>query len=416
MGMPQMGANTPATRTTGGNNTSGTGHMGMMPTANQQAGNQQQQLMQQVINEQGPQPQQYTGGTGFQGPIRSTNPINGRRIFDSWEDLRNAGNTPQAPTVPATDGGNRGGINVDNIDYNNLPQGIDPNAVRANPQGYLDYQAGMQAQQAQPSIFNQSAGAYTDALGATRAGLGVQPNNIRAAQVRAGQVGTNDISQGMSQYQNPYEQQVVDNAMKDIERQRQMQVNQVGSQATAAGAFGGSRQGVAEAETNRAALEQQANTAAQLRSQGFAQAADLAGRDIQNRQNVDLANQSANLGASTFNAGQLMQSQLANQSNLNQYANRLMSGGSQLGSLSNLGFNMGNTLNQNQMQAGNQQQALMQALINAGRNQTQNYYNSPQDALNALIGAYSGSQTGQQSQKNTKTPGLFDFLSLGMQF
>lgn len=319
------------------------------------------------------------------------------------------------------------------IDYNNLPAGIDANAVRANPQGYIDYRNATQPQaptvpatdggagtnlgvtQAQPSIFGQSAGAYTDALGATRAGLGVQPNNIRAAQVRAGQVGTNDISQGMSQYQNPYEQQVVDNAMKDIERQRQMQVNQVGSQATAAGAFGGSRQGVAEAETNRAALEQQANTAAQLRSQGFAQAADLAGRDIQNRQNVDLANQSANLGASTFNAGQLMQSQLANQSNLNQYANRLMSGGSQLGSLSNLGFNMGNTLNQNQMQAGNQQQALMQALINAGRNQTQNYYNSPQDALNTLIGAYSGSQTGQQSQQNTKTPGLFDFLSLGMQ-
>ena len=244
-------------------------------------------------------------------------------------------NQSQAPTVPATDGGNRGG---------------------------------MSQQPAQPNIFEQSAGAYSNALNATQMGMNAPIQNIAS---------------GMSRYQNPYEQQVVDTTLQDLERQRQMQINDVGSSATAAGAFGGSRQGVMEAETNRAAQDVAARTAAQLRSQGFTQAANLSGQDIQNSQQV---------------------------------ANRLMSGGSQLGSLSNLGFNMGNTLNQNQMQAGNQQQALMQALINAGRNQTQNYYNSPQDALNTLIGAYSGSQTGQQSQQNTKTPGLFDFLSLGMQF
>lgn len=277
-------------------------------------------------------------------------------------------NQSQAPTVPATDGGNRGGINVDNIDYNNLPQGIDPNAVRANPQGYLDQQAGMKAQQAtQPNIFQQSAGAYSNALNATQMGMNAPIQNIAS---------------GMSRYQNPYEQQVVDTTLQDLERQRQMQINDVGSSATAAGAFGGSRQGVMEAETNRAAQDVAARTAAQLRSQGFTQAANLSGQDIQNSQQV---------------------------------ANRLMSGGSQLGSLSNLGFNMGNTLNQNQMQAGNQQQALMQALINAGRNQTQNYYNSPQDALNTLIGAYSGSQTGQQSQKDTMNPGLLNILTAGAQ-
>ena len=237
-----------------------------------------------------------------------------------------------------------------------------------------------------------------------------------AARVQANQVGTNNILQGMSQYQNPFEQQVVDAALGDVERQRQMQINNVGSQATASGAFGGSRQGVAEAETNRAALDKSAQLAAQLRSQGFTQAADLAGRDIQNRQNVDLANQSANLNANTTTADQLMRSQLANQSNVNQYANRLLSGGAQMGNLSNLGFGFGNTLNQNQMSAGNQQQALMQQLINAGRGQFEGYANSPQQSLDTLISALTGSNQGQQTQTNSRNLGFTDIISAIAQF
>jgi hypothetical protein len=46
--------------------------------------------------------------------------------------------------------------------------------------------------------------------------------------------------------------------------------------ATAAKAFGGSRQGVAESLTNAAAIKQAADTAAQLRASGYGQAAGLA--------------------------------------------------------------------------------------------------------------------------------------------
>lgn len=277
-------------------------------------------------------------------------------------------------------------------------------------------QAPSPAQPAQPNVFQQSSQAYNDALSGTRAGMSVQPQDVMAARVQANQVGTNNILQGMSQYQNPFEQQVVDAALGDVERQRQMQINNVGSQATAAGAFGGSRQGVAEAETNRAALDKSAQLAAQLRSQGFTQAADLAGRDIQNRQNVDLANQSANLNANTTTADQLMRSQLANQSNVNQYANRLLSGGAQMGNLSNLGFGFGNTLNQNQMSAGNQQQALMQQLINAGRGQFEGYSNSPQQSLDTLIRALTGSNQGQQTQTDSRNLGFTDIISAIAQF
>ena len=46
------------------------------------------------------------------------------------------------------------------------------------------------------------------------------------------------------------------------------------------GAFGGSRSGILEAETNRAFADQAARTAAGLRQGGFDRATSLAGQDI----------------------------------------------------------------------------------------------------------------------------------------
>lgn len=77
-------------------------------------------------------------------------------------------------------------------------------------------------------------------------------------------------------FQNPYEQQVVQQSLRDIEQQRQMAQMQEAQRATAARAFGGSRQGVAQSLTNEAALQQAARTSALLRQQGFGQAAQLA--------------------------------------------------------------------------------------------------------------------------------------------
>jgi hypothetical protein len=81
---------------------------------------------------------------------------------------------------------------------------------------------------------------------------------------------------GMVQkYMNPYENQVVQGALGDIERARQMQISQEGAQATAAKAFGGSRQGVTRSLVDEAALRNAGNLAAQLRQTGFAQAQNL---------------------------------------------------------------------------------------------------------------------------------------------
>lgn len=80
----------------------------------------------------------------------------------------------------------------------------------------------------------------------------------------------------ISAFQNPYENQVVQQTLSDIEDQRRMGQIAEAQRATAARAFGGSRQGVAQALTNQAAIKQGLAAAGNLRQQGFGQAAQLA--------------------------------------------------------------------------------------------------------------------------------------------
>jgi hypothetical protein len=99
----------------------------------------------------------------------------------------------------------------------------------------------------------------------------------------------------IQQFFNPYEEQVVQGALGDIERSRQMQDVTNRARAVQARAFGGSRQGVQEALTNEEALRIAATTASGLRQKGFTEAADLGfrARPI----NVTGLTTSMNLGA-----------------------------------------------------------------------------------------------------------------------
>ena len=91
-------------------------------------------------------------------------------------------------------------------------------------------------------------------------------------------------------FMNPYQQEVIDRSLGDIESSRQMQDLRDRQAATQARAFGGSRQGVQSSLTNAAALKQAADLSANLRNQGYGQAAQLAqyarGQNIQGGQNV----------------------------------------------------------------------------------------------------------------------------------
>jgi hypothetical protein len=110
----------------------------------------------------------------------------------------------------------------------------------------------------------------------------------------------------VQQYMNPYQEEVVNNAMKDIERQRQTQMAQEGAAATAARAFGGSRQAVQRALVDEAALRQSGALGAQLRQQGFTQAQNLALQQEQLRQAYEQQKLDAarNLGLERLNVSQ----------------------------------------------------------------------------------------------------------------
>ena len=80
----------------------------------------------------------------------------------------------------------------------------------------------------------------------------------------------------IAQYFNPYEQQVVDQTLADLARQSQMAGVSDRARAAGAGAFGGSRMAVEEAERAGRLFDASARTAGQLRQQGYTQAAQLA--------------------------------------------------------------------------------------------------------------------------------------------
>lgn len=82
--------------------------------------------------------------------------------------------------------------------------------------------------------------------------------------------------ESIQQFMNPYETDVIQRALGDVGGALDVQRLKDRQAATAAKAFGGSRQGVAESLTNAAAIKQAADTAAQMRAAGYGTAANLA--------------------------------------------------------------------------------------------------------------------------------------------
>jgi hypothetical protein len=220
-------------------------------------------------------------------------------------------------------------------------------------------QGGSPAPVAQP-VNNSMANPYNQASMAQQASM-----------ARVGQGMGQTAAGGMAAYQNPYQQQVIDATLRDIGGAQQMAMNQLGAQATQANAFGGSRQGIAEAETNKAFNQQAIDAVSRMRQQGFNTALGASQADL-NRQ-LGAAGQLAGLGQQSFNYGQ--------------------------------------ALNQQQMQQGAMQQAAMQQLIDAGKQQFQGFANQPQQNLSTLLQAITAqpSLSGKQTSFN---PGLFNYMQM----
>jgi hypothetical protein len=118
-----------------------------------------------------------------------------------------------------------------------------------------------------------------------------QPSVISAQQTNLGMTGPGSIGS----YMNPYTESVRTNALADLESARRAAIQQTGERATQAKAFGGSRQGVAEALTNQGFAKQAATLGTSLNEQAFNQAMAMQQADIGRRSAADLANQQAGL-------------------------------------------------------------------------------------------------------------------------
>ena len=81
-----------------------------------------------------------------------------------------------------------------------------------------------------------------------------------------------DPTRSVGMFMSPFQTEVIDRAMADVARAGEIQRRGIGARAAGAGAFGGSRQAIAESELDRNVLDRQANIAAQLRDRGFGQA------------------------------------------------------------------------------------------------------------------------------------------------
>ena len=107
-----------------------------------------------------------------------------------------------------------------------------------------------------------------------------------------------------------------------------------------------------------------------------------------------------------------MQAQLANQAAKLAGSQQRLGAASQLGSLANLGFGMGQTVQQQMGQQGAMQQRLQQQIMNAARQQFEGFRNYPAQALGYYAQALGATPT-PQSSTTSRQPGLFDYLTLG---
>lgn len=226
------------------------------------------------------------------------------------------------------------------------------------------------------------------AQGMTGAGLGTAAEmGYKPIAVTPGSLATTSLTP----YQNPYIQDVINAQQADVMRGARMGINELGSQAQAAKAYGGSRHGVALGELGRGVAQTLGQQSAALRQAGFQQAQQAAQQDIA----TDLAAQQANQQAALY--GQQARLAAANQ----------------LGNLSNVGFGMGRQVSQDMMLQGAMQQMLQQQIMDAAKGSYTGFQAAPMQGLQALLAALGGTPMGQTST-TTKQPGLFDYLTLAM--
>jgi len=217
----------------------------------------------------------------------------------------------QQPFIPYT-GAQVAGFNPDQLRQFEATRGILGSAQQYDPR------AGLQALATAPTPTISPVTGRTAQIGqvgtpqaATIQGIqgpqAAQIGGVQAPQFRG------LLSQDIGAYQSPYQQQVIDQSMADIQRQADIARGQSQSRAIGAGAFGGSRSALLEGESQRPFIEQMARTSAGLRQSGFEQAQQAAQSDLARQQQLGM------FGAEQQQQRALEQARLGQQAGLTGY-------------------------------------------------------------------------------------------------
>jgi hypothetical protein len=151
----------------------------------------------------------------------------------------------------------------------------------------------------------------TSAINLAQQGVGSYAPYLQAAQANVGAAGTAQAGLGAltgptayQPFMSPYQQDVIDTSMTEFDRQAQMQQQQLRDQALGtAGAFGGGREGVQQAEYQTGSDRNRAMMHAGLLQQGFGQAQNAANTAFGQQQAIaqgQLGLGQAQMGLSNF--------------------------------------------------------------------------------------------------------------------
>lgn len=217
--------------------------------------------------------------------------------------------------------------------------------------------AGAQAMEAAPQLADASALAGTAGLRALQAGtygpMYYTPQSFTEQGVMGG-------------YMSPYMQGVVDVQQREAQRQADIAATARGQKYARAGAFGGARQAIENAEAQRNLATQMGGIQAQGLQAAYQQAQQQFNQEQAQRQAaVQLAEQSRQYGAGLGLQG----------------LQTAMGAAGQLGNLGQTQFGQNLALNQLQSQYGGQQQQQMQNILNQQYQDFMNYQNYPYKQL-----------------------------------
>ena len=115
----------------------------------------------------------------------------------------------------------------------------------------------------------------------------------------------------IASYMSPYQQQVIDASLSEFDRNAAIQNTGARDQAIQSGAYGGAREGVMQAEMMRGNNMNRAQLQSQLLNQGFAQAQQARGMDLQAQQGLGTYQSQMGQGQQGFEQAKLDAAQIA---------------------------------------------------------------------------------------------------------